>query len=85
MVNIKDEPPSQEALALVPYEVAKEYLAFPLRVVGNTLQITMTEPTDAVEVEELQDRVNRGLNVCVSTAKDIIDAYKKYYKIDDEE
>ncbi len=85
MVNIEEEPPSQEALDLVPYEIAKEYLAFPLRVAGNTLQITMTEPTDAVEVEELQDRVNRGLNVCVSTAKEIIDAYKKYYKIDDEE
>ncbi|WP_232371034.1 type IV-A pilus assembly ATPase PilB [Desulfogranum marinum] len=85
MVNIEEEPPSQEALDLVPYEIAKEYLAFPLRVAGNTLQITMTEPTDAVEVEELQDRVNRGLNVCVSTAKEIIDAYKKYYKIDEEE
>ena len=85
MVNIEEEPPSQEALDLVPYEIAKEFLAFPLRVAGNTLQITMTEPTDDVEVEQLQDRVNRGLNVCVSTAKEVIDAYKKYYKIDDEE
>lgn len=85
LVNIEEEPPSQEALELLPYEVAKEYLAFPLRVAGNTLQVTMTEPTDAVEVEELQDRVNKGLNICVSTAKDIIEAYKKYYKISEEE
>ncbi|WP_035245042.1 type IV-A pilus assembly ATPase PilB [Desulfogranum mediterraneum] len=85
MVNIEDEPPSQEAIDLIPYETAKKYLAFPLRVAGNTLQITMTEPTDAVEVEELQDIAQKGLNVCVSTAKDIIEAYRKYYQIDDEE
>ncbi len=85
LVVIEDEPPSPEALELVPYELAKRFLAFPLRVVGNTLQITMAEPTDSIEVEELQDIVQKGLNVCVSSAKDIIDAYRKYYKIDDEE
>ena len=85
LVVIEDEPPSPEALELVPYELAKRFLAFPLRVVGNTLQITMAEPTDSIEVEELQDIVQKGLNVCVSSARDIIDAYRKYYKIDDEE
>ena len=60
-------------------------MAFPLRVAGNTLQITMAEPTDTVEVEELQEIVKKGLNVCVSTAIEIINAYKEYYKIDDEE
>jgi len=85
VVTIDDEPPSAEALKILPYETAKQYLAFPLRMAGNTLQITMAEPTDHIEVEELQDFVNMGLNVCVSTARDIIDSYKKYYKIDEEE
>jgi len=85
LVNIEQEPPSPEALEILPYETAKRFLAFPLRMAGNTLQVTMAEPTDHIEVEELQDIVNMGLNVCVSTARDIIDAYKKYYKIDDEE
>ncbi|NOQ46620.1 MAG: type IV-A pilus assembly ATPase PilB [Desulfobulbaceae bacterium] len=84
-VNIEQEPPSPDALELIPYETAKHYLAFPLRVAGNTLQITMAEPTDAIEVEELQDFADKGLHVCVSTARDIIDSYKKYYKIDQEE
>ncbi|RWX51055.1 type IV pilus assembly protein PilB [Candidatus Electrothrix marina] len=85
LVNIAEEVPSQDALQLVPYEIAKKYLAFPLRIAGDTLQITMAEPTDALEVEELQNAVKKGLDVCVSTAKDIIDAYKTYYKIDEEE
>jgi type IV pilus assembly protein PilB len=85
LVSIENEAPSQDALKLLPYETAKQYLAFPLRMAGNTLQVTMAEPTDHIEVEELQDAVNMELDVCVSPAKDIIDAYKRHYGIDDEE
>jgi len=85
LVNIDEEPPGQDALELLPYETAKQYLALPLRIAGNTLQLTMAEPTNDLEVEQLQNSLNMDLNVCVSTARSIIDAYKKFYKIDDEE
>jgi len=85
LVVIEQEAPSKEALQLVPYETAKRFMCFPLRLAGNTLQVTMAEPTDTLEVEQLQDIVQKNLNVCVSTAKDIIEAYKKYYHIGDEE
>ena len=85
LVVVDQEAPSREALNLVPYEIAKRFLAFPLRLAGNTLQITMAEPTDSLEIEQLQDIVQKSLTVCVSTAKDIIEAYKKYYQINDEE
>jgi type IV pilus assembly protein PilB len=84
-VIISKEPPSEEAVKLVPYAIAKKYMAFPLRLAGNTLQITMAEPTDTAEVEELQEVIKRSLNVCVSTAIEIINAYKEYYKIDEDE
>jgi type IV pilus assembly protein PilB len=84
-VIIKNEPPSKDAVNLMPYEVAKEHMAFPLRMAGNTLQITMAEPSDAAAVEELQNTLNKELSVCVSTENDIIEAYKKYYNISDEE
>lgn len=84
-VVIKNEPPSKDALKLLPYGEAKKYLAFPLRMAGNTLQITMAEPSDATAVEELQNLVNKELSVCVSTEADIVEAYRKYYGIDDEE
>ena len=60
---IKNEPPSPDAIKLTPYDLAKEYLAFPLRLVGNTLQITMAEPSDAAAVEELQDELKKELSV----------------------
>ncbi len=84
-VVIKDEPPSKDVLRILPFELAKEYFAFPLRMAGNTLQITMVEPSDASAVEELQDQLNKELSVCVSTEKDILEAYIKYYKISEEE
>ncbi len=85
LVNIEEEPPGQDALQLLPYETAKRFLALPLRIAGNTLQLTMAEPTNDLEVEELQNLLQMELNICVSTERSIIDAYKKYYKIDDEE
>lgn len=84
-VVISSEAPSEDAVKLVPYELAKKYMAFPMRLAGNTLQITMAEPTDEIEVEELQNALNKSLNICVSSAIEIIKAYKKYYKIDEEE
>jgi type IV pilus assembly protein PilB len=84
-VVIKNEPPSKDAVKLMSYEVAKEYMAFPLRMAGNTLQITMAEPSDATAVEELQNTLNKELSVCVSTENDIVEAYVKYYNINEEE
>ena len=84
-VVIAQEPPSQDALKILPFDLAKNYFAFALRMAGNTLQITMAEPSDALAVEELQDSLKKELSVCVSTEKDIIEAYKKYYKITDDD
>jgi type IV pilus assembly protein PilB len=84
-VVISREPPKPEALALLPYEVAKKYLAFPLRQIGKSLQVAMAEPTDTGAVETLQAAVKMPLTVCVATEKDIVEAYKTYYKISEEE
>lgn len=84
-VLISKEPPSRDAVALMPYKIAKRYMAFPLRIAGNTLQVSMAEPTDTEAVEKLQDELGKNLAVCVSMERDIVEAYKKYYKIDDSE
>ncbi|MCF8055746.1 MAG: type IV-A pilus assembly ATPase PilB [Desulfocapsa sp.] len=84
-VLIKNEPPSKDALKLMPYEIAKRYMALPLRLAGNTLQVTMAEPTDTEAVEKLQAELGKDLAVCVSMEKDLVEAFQSYYKIDDEE
>jgi type IV pilus assembly protein PilB len=86
-VTISRESPQPEALKLMPYEIAKEYMAFPLRIAQNTntFRITMAEPTDTAAVEELQTAVKMKLSVCVSTEHDIIEAYRTHFQINDEE
>ncbi len=81
-VVICKETPGKDALKLMPYETAKKFMAFPLRVAGNTLQVTMAEPTDTEAVEKIQESVGREVSVSVSTEEDIIAAYQKYYNID---
>ena len=77
--------PDPEALKLVPYEMAKKYLAFPIRFKGEDLVVTMAEPTDTSAVADLQNEVQKSISISISTEKDIVEAYKTYYKIDDEE
>jgi len=81
-VDIRKEPPGKDALKLMAYDMAKKFMAFPLRVTGNTLQITMAEPTDTEAVAKLQELIGREVSVCVSTEEDIIAAYQQYYGID---
>ena len=77
--------PSPDAIKAMSYETAKKYMAFPLRIKENTLEVSMTEPTDTMAVDELQGEVRMPLKVFVSTEKDIIEAYKAHYQIDEEE
>jgi type IV pilus assembly protein PilB len=84
-VLISNISPDEEALKTLPYDVAKKYMAFPLQLRGDVLEVTMTEPTDTSAVEELQNEVRKSLVMCVSSEKDMVEAYRKYYHISDEE
>ncbi|KPK00608.1 MAG: pilus assembly protein [Desulfobacterales bacterium SG8_35] len=86
-VTLSREVPQPEALKIMPYEIAKKYMAFPMRIAQNTntLKVTMAEPTDTSAVEALQAEVKMKLTVCVSTENDIIGAYRHHYQINDEE
>ncbi|MBN1848945.1 MAG: type IV-A pilus assembly ATPase PilB, partial [Deltaproteobacteria bacterium] len=77
--------PDPEAFKLLPYYLAKENLAFPLRLKGDTLEVSMAEPTDTTAVEAMQTKIKKSIKVCVSSEKDIVEAYKRYYKISDQE
>lgn len=84
-IEISKVTPDPEIFKIVPYEVAKKYMAFPVRFKGEDLVISMTEPTDTSSVSDLQNEVQRGIIISVSTEKDIVEAYRTYYKISDEE
>ncbi|MBW1790817.1 MAG: type IV-A pilus assembly ATPase PilB [Deltaproteobacteria bacterium] len=84
-VDIAKEPPNPQVFKTVPFDVVKKYCALPLRVTGKTLQVTMAEPTDTAAVEQLQTEVKMALSVCVSRETQILEAYKKYYEISEDD
>ena len=86
-VNLSREIPNAEAMKVMPYEIAKKYMAFPLRIAAstNSLKVTMAEPTDTSAIESMQAEIKMKLTVCVSTENDIIGAYRTHYQISDEE
>jgi type IV pilus assembly protein PilB len=84
-VIISKSSPDPEALKIISYEVAKKYMVFPLKFEGENFVVTMSEPTDTTAIENLQKEIQRGLKVSVSSEQDIVEAYRKYYKISDEE
>jgi type IV pilus assembly protein PilB len=85
IVRFSDIKPDSNLLKLMPYEMAKAAMAFPLKSKGEDLRITMVEPTDTSIVEHLQKKLSRTIHVSVSTENDIIQAYRDYYKISDDE
>ncbi|MBW1780397.1 MAG: type IV-A pilus assembly ATPase PilB [Deltaproteobacteria bacterium] len=84
-VSISKITPDQRLLELMPYEMAKKYMAFPIKLTQDGLEVTMVEPTDSSAITDLQSELGRNLKIAVSAEKDIIGGYKTYYKISNEE
>jgi len=73
--------PDLKALDILPYDVAKQFMVFPFELDGETLKVAMSEPTDSISVQNLQNEVQKSLSVFVSSEKDIIEAYRIHYNI----
>ncbi|MCP4673043.1 MAG: type IV-A pilus assembly ATPase PilB [Desulfobacula sp.] len=85
VVKFAEIKPDAKVLKLLPFELAKTSMVFPLALDGKKLSITMVEPTDTGIVEDLQKKTGKTLNVSVSTENAVIQAYRDFYKISDEE
>ena len=73
------------AMKTLPFNIAKDYMVFPVTLAGDDLGVAMAEPTDTTVVEELQKKTGKNVKVSVATENDIIQAFRDYYKISDEE
>lgn len=85
VIDPAQERPKGDALKAMPYKMARKYMALPLRITGKTIQVTMVEPTDTSMIEAMQTDLKMSLSIGVSTERQIVDAYKKYYDISEED
>lgn len=82
LVNIKDYIIDQEAIKLVPEEIATRHNLIPLFLIDNTLTIAMASPGDVVAIDKVRE-VAKGVDIEIVVAKksDIQQAIADYYKV----
>ncbi len=85
IINIAERDIEQKVINLLPFEIAKKYFAFPVKLKDGSLQIAMTEPTNNHAVDEIKATVRVPVQALVAKEADIVESYRKYYKISDEE
>lgn len=69
-----------EVISLIPARVVKQYLLVPIDKVGNNLSLVMSNPLNVQAIEDVEMLSGCNVQTFVTTATDIKEAIKKYYK-----
>lgn len=80
-INILQYPVEQEAVQLVPRELAKRDYLMPLRIDGSKLYVAMADPMDYFAIEELRMTTNFQIVPAIATKDAINRAISKYYDL----
>lgn len=74
--------PQHEALALVPENVAARLNVIPLELPDDEhISLAMSDPMDALAVDEIRMLTRRDVDIKIATASDIGKALSSYYKV----
>jgi type IV pilus assembly protein PilB len=85
IIDITEHTIPEKVIKQIPYEIAKKHFALPIDFKDNTLIVAMADPTDSIAIEDIQFKTNLSIKATLTTEKEIIEAFKKYYQIDDKE
>ena len=69
----------QNAIQVIPEDLARKYEICPLVKVKNTLTVAMVDPLDSFVLENLQETTGCEVKPLVSTYNEIMEAIDKYY------
>ena len=84
-VNLAEKETPPEALSLMPYELAKKYMAVPYNKRDNKLYLAMVEPTNNKALEELSNQLRHQIMPGVDSFQSVVDAFQRLYSISDTE
>ncbi|MBI5816141.1 MAG: type IV-A pilus assembly ATPase PilB [Nitrospinae bacterium] len=85
ILNFEEEKPDINLLKLITWEQAKEYMVLPIRSDGKILRLAMLDPTNYSTIEAVGGITKQTIKPGVVAEKDLLDAFKTYYKISDDE
>ncbi len=77
--DTRNDPPTAEAMAAVPEELARRQLVLPMRIENGTLVVAMAEPTNHLAVEELQAAAGRTVAPAAAYRSDLAAAIDRWY------
>jgi len=84
LIDLKTHIPQQEALALIPEDMARKHIIIPLNIVGDSLVVVMADPDDYITINDIFTRTNMKIQVAFANAVDIRRAIDIYYRSNEE-
>ncbi len=82
-VEVTDRPGDADALAALPYAVAKRYRALPLRREPRLLYVAMPEPQDAEAIQALEFATGMRIHASLCSAREIDIALEQHYGMEE--
>ena len=83
VVDIGEGPEDQEAVSLLPYDIAKKYRALPLRKFERILRVAMAEPQDPDALQALQFATGMRIQAGLCSEKEIELAIEQRYGMEE--
>ncbi len=77
--DTRNDPPSAEAMAAVPEELARRQLLLAMRVENGTLVVAMAEPTNHQALEEVRTLTGRAVAPAAAYRSDLASAIDRWY------
>ena len=68
-----------EAVAKIPYEIARRYSVMPIRIVAGTLELAIENPQDLDVIDTISFRANCNIHPVKAVRTAILAAMEKHY------
>ena len=81
-VDLSDYPVDKSAVALVPDNLSRRYLAIPIGFDGNRLVVAMADPSNVYAIDDIRHLSGREVQAVVATRGSIQSALDKYHRLD---
>jgi len=83
LVDLNQESADEQALALIKEELARKYMALPVRIEGrSTLILAMADPLNVAALEDLRFHSGMFIQPVLAMPSAILESIERYYHID---
>lgn len=83
-VTLFNHPIDKKVISLIPKELAKHHIIFPLKSEGDKLLIAMADPLDFYAIEDIRLVTGFHIERVIASKTQIMQAIHKYYESNDE-